>query len=192
MWKVYAIVWNRKIDRHRESHIVRICQIVFFYSNATTTAEPQRRKRPRYLSWLMMVGWLWAVPSCNSGVKADAGLISIPASTITEATKELSHKPVLRSLGRISLRGILPMPVSAGEPEVTGEKLLMTTAETFWWILLRHGTHNKDTGVVHGWYRDPSWACRMKRGTGERELGGEVRCGGGKKIKAQPESLSER
>ena len=73
-----------------------------------------------------------------------------------------------------------PVPVSAGKSETTREKLLMTTADTFWWVLLRHESHNKNTGVVHGWYRDPSQVCRMKWGTGETELGGEVRCGGGK------------
>ena len=77
-------------------------------SNNTTTPEPQRRKWPRYLSWLMMVGWQWAVPSCNLGVQADGGLISTPASTITEAAKELSHRPALRSPGHISLSGVLP------------------------------------------------------------------------------------
>ena len=73
-----------------------------------------------------------------------------------------------------------PVPVSAGEPEITGGKLLMTTTDTFGWVLLQHESHNKNTGVVHRWYRGPSQACRMKWGTGETELGAEVRCGGGK------------
>ena len=77
-------------------------------SSNTQTPEPQRRKWPRSLSWLMMVGWQWAVSSRNSRVQADGGLISTPASTIMEAAKELSHRPGLGSLGRISLSGIFP------------------------------------------------------------------------------------
>ena len=67
--------------------------------------------------------------------------------------KEVHHRPALKVSmymfwAKASHWAILAsgesycVLVSGEDPEILGERLLMTAADTFLWILLRHETHN--------------------------------------------------